>query len=268
MFITLAVTASLLAFPVPDTTTIGTSQAKIIAQEVSLKKTSTPLKVVNLTADEITRAGTQTSVMVPVDAEFHFSKMQVTATAPPPPPEPEPEPVVVVTPEINAREAAPASRSRTTSTPPTANSTTTTTPTASNRNSTTPAPTPAPADTVPTPSVSTEGGSDLRNQIVTASYKYIGTPYGTGPGQMDCSLFTQTVFAEFGISIPRSSSAQGGIGRVVSASEALPGDLVWWSGHVGIYLGDGKHIAARNPSTPLSVSPLYRANPTYIRVVE
>ena len=41
---------------------------------------------------------------------------------------------------------------------------------------------------------------------------------------------------------------------------------MWWPGHVGIYTGNGNHIAARNPGSPTHESPIYRANPTYIRV--
>lgn len=107
--------------------------------------------------------------------------------------------------------------------------------------------------------------------IVAEARKYVGTPYvhgGTSPGGFDCSGFTSYVFGKFGVSLPTSSGAQRGVGRVVSAGEARPGDLVWWPGHVGIYTGNGNHIAARNPSTPLQESKLYRAGPTYIRVID
>lgn len=109
--------------------------------------------------------------------------------------------------------------------------------------------------------------AQLRDAIIETSYKHIGTPYGIGHGQLDCSLFVQRVYAEFGINLPRTTSQQRYAGRVVSEKDALPGDLVWWSGHVGIYLGDGQYIAARNYSTPLYVSQLWRSNPTYIRVI-
>ncbi|OKL54752.1 hypothetical protein BSZ39_02390 [Bowdeniella nasicola] len=111
--------------------------------------------------------------------------------------------------------------------------------------------------------------SGIGAQVVAIALRYVGTPYvhgGSAPGAFDCSGFTSYVYAQVGIKLPRSSSAQRHAGRVVSASEARPGDLVWWPGHVGIYLGNGQHIAARNPGTPLKVSPIYRGGATFIRV--
>ena len=107
------------------------------------------------------------------------------------------------------------------------------------------------------------------NAIVDTARQYVGTPYvwgGSTPAGFDCSGFTSYVFAQVGIDLPRNSGAQRGAGQIVSASEARPGDLVWWPGHIGIYTGDGNHIAARNPSTALHEGPIHRANPTFIRV--
>jgi len=71
------------------------------------------------------------------------------------------------------------------------------------------------------------------------------------------------VFAQVGISIPRSSSGQHALGGVVPASAAPAGALMTWDGHTGIYLGGGMHIAARQPGTPLSISPIYRSGARY-----
>jgi cell wall-associated NlpC family hydrolase len=107
------------------------------------------------------------------------------------------------------------------------------------------------------------------NAVLNIAVRYVGVPYvrgGSTPAGFDCSGFTQYVFAQLGISLPRSSAAQRYAGTVVSADQAQPGDLIWWPGHVGIYMGNGQHIAARQPGTPLKISPIYRANPTFIRV--
>ncbi|TRW43064.1 C40 family peptidase, partial [Georgenia yuyongxinii] len=125
------------------------------------------------------------------------------------------------------------------------------------------APAAAPAPAAPAPSASSSA-------VVNFARQFVGTPYvygGATPAGFDCSGFTSYVFAHFGVTLPRSSGAQSGAGTVVSASEAVPGDLVWWPGHVGIYTGNGNHIAARNPGTSLAETPLYRANPTFIRVM-
>lgn len=117
--------------------------------------------------------------------------------------------------------------------------------------------------------VSSAPASGVGAQVVSIARQYIGTPYvsgGASPSGFDCSGFTQYVYAQVGISLPRTSGGQGGAGRVVSASEAVPGDLIWAPGHVGIYTGNGQHIAARNPGTPLYEGKIYMSNPTYIRV--
>lgn len=96
--------------------------------------------------------------------------------------------------------------------------------------------------------------------IVNIARQYAGAPYvsgGTTPAGWDCSGFTQYVFAQAGISLPRTSGAQGAAGRTISASEARPGDLVVWAGHVGIYTGNGQHIAARRPGVGTLEGPLY-----------
>jgi len=106
--------------------------------------------------------------------------------------------------------------------------------------------------------------------VLSIARRYIGVPYvsgGSTPAGFDCSGFTQYVFAQVGISLPRTSAAQRYAGRVVSAAEARPGDLIWAPGHVGIYTGNGNHIAARSPGTALYESPIYMSNPVFIRVL-
>ncbi|STY44417.1 Probable endopeptidase p60 precursor [Listeria grayi] len=73
----------------------------------------------------------------------------------------------------------------------------------------------------------------------------------TGPDAFDCSGFTQHAFRAAGISLPRTSGAQYGAATKISASQAKPGDLVFFSygggiAHVGIYVGGGTMINAQN----------------------
>ncbi|MDP9801168.1 cell wall-associated NlpC family hydrolase [Arcanobacterium wilhelmae] len=104
--------------------------------------------------------------------------------------------------------------------------------------------------------------------VVSIARQYSGAPYRSGgatPAGWDCSGFTSYVFAQAGIHLPRTSGAQRSAGTVIPASQARPGDLVWWPGHVGIYTGNGQHIAARNPAAGTYEGPVY-GNPTYVRV--
>ena len=99
-------------------------------------------------------------------------------------------------------------------------------------------------------------GSGSGSAVVAAAEKYLGVPYlwgGTDPKTgLDCSGLTQRVYADLGIELPRTSSQQATAGRpVANLDQTQPGDLVFfdWSSrpgidHVGIYVGDGKMIAA------------------------
>lgn len=83
--------------------------------------------------------------------------------------------------------------------------------------------------------------------IVRTGLTKLGTPYvwgATGPSAFDCSGFTQWVYAQNGIHIPRTSGAQKAGGKTISLSELEPGDIVWMPGHVGIYIGGGQYVHA------------------------
>ncbi len=97
-----------------------------------------------------------------------------------------------------------------------------------------------------------DAGMDMRAQIVTNAFNYLGMEYeygGTGAsGTYDCSGFTAKVMADAGISLPHSSSAQAECGTQIDVSELRPGDLVFYANtegtitHVAMYIGNGMLI--------------------------
>lgn len=90
----------------------------------------------------------------------------------------------------------------------------------------------------------------LGAQIVRYACQFIGNKYVWGGNDLnngiDCSGFTQQVYGHFGISLPRWSGAQGNCGTPVSLAEAKAGDLIWYSGHVAIYMGNNQIVHASN----------------------
>lgn len=87
----------------------------------------------------------------------------------------------------------------------------------------------------------------LGEQVVDYALQFLGNPYVYGGTSLtkgaDCSGFTQSVYKYFGISLPRTGQRSAGV-VIASLSEALPGDLLFYSGHVAIYMGDGKIVHA------------------------
>lgn len=99
----------------------------------------------------------------------------------------------------------------------------------------------------------------IGQEVVDYACQFIGNPYVWGGTSLtngaDCSGFVQSVFANFGISLPRTSSQQRTVGVGVSYEEALPGDIVCYDGHVGIYVGEGQIVNAMSPSQGIGISP-------------
>ncbi|WP_172120505.1 C40 family peptidase [Actinomyces faecalis] len=122
---------------------------------------------------------------------------------------------------------------------------------------------PAPAVAVAAP----ENAS--ASSIVAIALQYQGVPYvsgGTTPAGWDCSGFVQYVYAQAGISLPRTSYAQGAAGTLVSAAEAQPGDIVYYGYHVGIYVGNGMMIDAGTPSTGTVYRAVFGSPIGYVRI--
>jgi peptidoglycan DL-endopeptidase CwlO len=121
-------------------------------------------------------------------------------------------------------------------------------------------------------------GAASEAAVVSEAQKYIGVPYlwgGTDPSKgLDCSGFTQLVFGNLGIDLPRVSAQQATAGRAVaSLADARPGDLVFFDhsssragiDHVGIYIGNGKMVAAPQPGESVKIQDV--GNPAVIRRV-
>ena len=104
-------------------------------------------------------------------------------------------------------------------------------------------------------STSKPSNTSKGKQIANTGLKYVGNPYVYGGNSLtngiDCSGFTKQIHALCGISgLPRTSSAQRSGGKAVTGglSNALPGDVICYSGHVAIYIGGGQIVHASNPA--------------------
>jgi peptidoglycan DL-endopeptidase CwlO len=207
----------------------SSAQAAPAPQEAANKLSTVDLGALTEQAREALEAAPVLTVAA--DAKLSVEQAPVSVT-----PAPEPEPVV-------ERETTTASR------------------TAERTETAAEAPAEAPAAEVP--------ASANGSLIVSIATRYIGVPYvsgGTTPDGFDCSGFTQYVFAQAGISIPRTTADQRYAGTVVSAADRQPGDLIWTSGHVAIYVGDGMQIDAPRPGKTIQIRSIWQSSPTYIRV--
>ena len=94
--------------------------------------------------------------------------------------------------------------------------------------------------------------------VVNYACQFVGNPYVWGGTSLtngaDCSGFIMSVYAKFGVSLPHSSAAMAGCGRGVSYSEAMPGDIICYAGHVAIYMGGGQIVHASNARDGIKIS--------------
>ena len=193
-----------------------------------------------LTAQANSVLKTAPVVKVSADAEWTTESSKIKVT-------PAPKPVVVRTvPRAAARNTTRTAVTRTS---------------ASNSNA---AAAPAKAKAQSAPPASANG-----NAILEVAGRYVGVPYkwgGNTPAGFDCSGFTSYVYRQVGISLPRSSSAQGKIGTRVSRADAKPGDLIWTPGHISIYAGGNQQIDSPRPGKTIQYRNIWQSNPSCIRV--
>ncbi|MCF0131009.1 MAG: C40 family peptidase [Pseudobutyrivibrio sp.] len=114
------------------------------------------------------------------------------------------------------------------------------------------------------------GVSDVRAELCEYALQFVGNKYVWGGTSLtngtDCSGFTMRVYEHYGVSIPRTSRTQAKVGTSISASEAQPGDLFFYSNgttinHVAIYIGGGQIVHASNPRSGIKISNAFYRSP-------
>ena len=107
-------------------------------------------------------------------------------------------------------------------------------------------------------SSSSSSSSGSGSSVVDYATQFVGNPYVWGGTSLtngaDCSGFVQSVYSNFGVSLPRTSYEQQNAGTEVSYEDAQPGDLICYGGHVAIYMGDGKIVHASNAKDGIKIS--------------
>ena len=122
------------------------------------------------------------------------------------------------------------------------------------------------------------GVSDVRVDLTEYAKQFLGNPYVWGGTSLtngaDCSGFVLSIFAKYGISMPRVADAQATVGTSISADQLLPGDLIFYGkggyiNHVAIYIGGGQVIHASTERTGIKISNYnYRTPVKYVRVLQ
>ena len=117
------------------------------------------------------------------------------------------------------------------------------------------------------------GGTAAGRAIADYALQFVGNPYVYGGTSLtngaDCSGFTQSVYKHFGYSLPRTSADQRSAGYGVDYSDAQPGDLICYPGHVAMYIGNGQIVHASNSRVGIVVgSATYRSIMAVRRIIQ
>lgn len=117
----------------------------------------------------------------------------------------------------------------------------------------------APNNTQPAATYTVGEGSEMGTAVAQYALQFVGNPYVYGGTSLtngaDCSGFVMSVYANFGVSLPHSSASDRSQGYKVDGLEnAQPGDLICYSGHVALYIGNGQIVHASNKRTGIIVS--------------
>ena len=111
----------------------------------------------------------------------------------------------------------------------------------------------------------TGDASSLGQQVADYAVQFVGNPYVYGGTSLtngcDCGGFVMSVYAHFGVKLPRTGQRNSGY-AVASLDEAIPGDIICYSGHVGIYIGNGQIVHAATPSQGIVIG-----SATYTKII-
>ncbi|MDO5019420.1 MAG: NlpC/P60 family protein [Lachnospiraceae bacterium] len=126
------------------------------------------------------------------------------------------------------------------------------------------------ATTSEAPVVYATGGSALGQSVASYACQFVGNPYVYGGTSLtngaDCSGFVMSVYANFGVSLPHSSSGDRSVGTAVDGlANAQPGDIICYSGHVAIYIGNGQIVHASTAKTGIKISDVNYRTPLGVR---
>jgi cell wall-associated NlpC family hydrolase len=126
---------------------------------------------------------------------------------------------------------------------------------------------PSAADFVKNPPFS----SISAEQVLQVAAQYVGTPYvfgGSNPRGFDCSGYVMFVYAQFGVELRHSVTAQARVGIIVSPEDARPGDVVIFNDHShnGIYAGNGQFYHAPQPGDRVKLAPIFDPRHYFVRL--
>jgi len=126
---------------------------------------------------------------------------------------------------------------------------------------------PSAADYVKNPPFS----SVSAEKVLQVASQYVGTPYifgGSNPRGFDCSGYVMFVFAQFGVELRHSVTAQARVGIIISPEDARPGDVVIFNDHShnGIYAGNGQFYHAPQPGDRVKLAPIFDPRHYFIRL--